>query len=355
MKSAYHGVMGWVRRLCAISDSGHDRETSACSARVQPAPPPPRPRATVDGDDDRAKLVQRFMDQGRIAILLRPQIAATLDEQHLAVVRKTFEQEMARLDASDVLVSPWTLDDVESALANVPRRRETISSCYLDRNPVTNRQFHDFVADGGYGQQSLWETAVWSRVGEFTDQTQRPSPRFWKNGMYADGEGELPVVGINWFEADAYARWSGRRLPTDGEWLMAATCPVITTNSELVQRRFPWGDALDPHRANLGMMGLGRPNAVHEFLEGSSAHGINQLIGNVWEWTASDLVITSYGKEVHFDVPIKSLRGGSFDTYFESQATCQFQSGESALARRHNLGFRCALSARDIIPWGVSA
>jgi iron(II)-dependent oxidoreductase len=73
------------------------------------------------------------------------------------------------------------------------------------------------------------------------------------------------------------------------------------------------------------------------------------MIGNVWEWTSSDVHISSYGRDVRFGVPLKSLRGGAFDTYFEHYATCQLQSGDSPLARRHNVGFRCALSARDII------
>jgi iron(II)-dependent oxidoreductase len=71
------------------------------------------------------------------------------------------------------------------------------------------------------------------------------------------------------------------------------------------------------------------------------------MLGNVWEWTSSDVRMTLYGKEARFDTPLKSLRGGAFDTYFEQQATCQLQSGDVPLARKHNLGFRCALSGGD--------
>jgi iron(II)-dependent oxidoreductase len=77
--------------------------------------------------------------------------------------------------------------------------------------------------------------------------------------------------------------------------------------------------------------------------------GAYQLIGNVWEWIRGDL---SAGHppfhDLVFEVPLKSIRGGAFDTYFDNQATCQFQSGEMAMARKRNIGFRCALGACDV-------
>ena len=76
----------------------------------------------------------------------------------------------------------------------------------------------------------------------------------------------------------------------------------------------------------------------------ASAAGVLQLVGNVWEWTGTDF--GAWGGELH--PPMKSLRGGAFDTYFDNQAMCQFQSGDTPIARRHNIGFRCALSACDL-------
>jgi formylglycine-generating enzyme required for sulfatase activity len=87
--------------------------------------------------------------------------------------------------------------------------------------------------------------------------------------------------------------------------------------------------------------------AVDEFPSGMSVGGIHQLIGNVWEWTATPL--TEVGDTtLHVSESVMSIRGGAFDTYFENQATCHFQSGEHALSRRRNIGFRLALPMSDL-------
>ena len=148
---------------------------------------------------------------------------------------------------------------------------------------------------------------------------------------------------MSWFEADAFARWAGKRLPSDAEWVRVAACPS-TGQGLMNQRRFPWGDELDPCGTNLWISGLEHPSPVGQFSSGASANGVGQLIGNVWEWTTSELRVSIYGKEARFESEMKSLRGGAFDTYFEHQATCQLHSGDVPLARRHNVGFRCALS-----------
>jgi iron(II)-dependent oxidoreductase len=88
---------------------------------------------------------------------------------------------------------------------------------------------------------------------------------------------------------------------------------------------------------------------VTDFPEGASVGGVYQLIGNVWEWTSSPF--TGDGnpeRQLVLTVPLKSLRGGAFDTYFENQATCQFQSGDSPLARKPNIGIRCAVALSDL-------
>jgi iron(II)-dependent oxidoreductase len=107
---------------------------------------------------------------------------------------------------------------------------------------------------------------------------------------------------------------------------------------------------MDRRKANVWGSGPGRVVPVDEFTEGVSVGGLYQLIGNVWEWTASSLDVDPaaeadmHGKQVL----LKSIRGGAFDTYFENQANCQFASGENPISRKHNIGFRCALSVCDI-------
>jgi iron(II)-dependent oxidoreductase len=107
---------------------------------------------------------------------------------------------------------------------------------------------------------------------------------------------------------------------------------------------------MDRRKANVWGSGTGRVVPVDEFTEGVSVGGLYQLIGNVWEWTASSLDVDPTAEEdMHGkQVLLKSVRGGAFDTYFENQANCQFASGENPISRKHNIGFRCALSVCDI-------
>lgn len=298
----------------------------------------------IEGTDQQAQLVQRFLDLGRAAILLRPTIAETIAPEHLEAVRATLRQEMAWTPDGDVMLTDWAWDRDEHRAE--PSHLEHVYAFLLDRFPVTNVQFRDFVTHGGYTQEAVWEAEIWPRVAEFVDRTGQPGPRFWSDGQFVGGTEDCPVTGVSWYEADAFARWVGKRLPTSAEWVRVATCPTAGHGS-MLQRRFPWGDVLDPSCSNLWISGLERPVPVDEFSSGASASGVAQLVGNVWEWTHDDMQMTIYGKEAKFEAPLKSLRGGAFDSYFEQQATCQLLSGDVPLARRHNIGFRCALSLGD--------
>jgi gamma-glutamyl hercynylcysteine S-oxide synthase len=237
--------------------------------------------------------------------------------------------------------------DVQSALVEV-------ESFCLDRYPVTNRQYYQFVVRGGYLDMALWEPEIQPLILEFIDQSGQLGPRFWTNGHCTPGLEDHPVVGINWYEAAAFARWTGKRLASDAEWVKAAAWPVAGGDGHPVQRRYPWGDAMDRNRANLWSHGAGTTLPVHDMVAGASVGGVCHLSGNVWEWTAGDFGPDDDephrpGQAVRGHI-FKSLRGGAFDTYFDAQATCQFQSGDRPLARKHNIGFRCALGVCDLAP-----
>ena len=185
----------------------------------------------------------------------------------------------------------------------------------IGRAPVTNGEFAVFVDDGGYRRREFWSEEGWrwlesggspalersfakffKREQEHSSSSEKAEhPAYWKresggrwlqrvfDRCVALGE-DLPVMHVNWHEADAYCKWAGRRLPTEAEWEMAASVEPATSRKRL----FPWGDEPPTSsRANLDGRALGLVE-VAALSEGDSAFGCRQMIGNVWEWTASD-------------------------------------------------------------------
>ena len=149
--------------------------------------------------------------------------------------------------------------------------------------PVTNAEYLEFVNDGGYGVRRYWGKRGW----EWRRREGATHPLFWRESGDGwvqenfDDEFPLkpnnPVVHVNWYEAQAYCRWAGRRLPTESEWEVAA--------SGYEKRRFPWGDESPaPERANLDWSHVGVVD-VGAYPDGDSVFGCRQMIGNLWEWT----------------------------------------------------------------------
>ncbi|HYC56284.1 MAG TPA: SUMF1/EgtB/PvdO family nonheme iron enzyme [Candidatus Binatia bacterium] len=214
----------------------------------------------------------------------------------------------------------------------------------LARTCVTNAQYQKFVDAGAYEDLEVWPEELWPHLISFHDQTGKPGPRFWRGGKHDRAKADHPVVGICCAEADAYARWAGFRLPTEAEWQMAASWRI--RSSAHVFRRYPWGDALDTKRCNIWSTGTGSTTPVTGFSDGAAPNGVLQLIGNVWEWTSSDLELTDEdGTPLIGDMLMKAIRGGAYDTYFPCQATSTFRTGLACLSRTHNVGFRCVLDA----------
>ncbi len=326
----------------------------------RPAPPvhrlpyPPVSRPAADPNDLDA-VVAQMIEQGRYTLLLRPQIVQNLDGRHFRQTLHTLEERMALVPDGEVV-----LGNIDEALNDGKLDEEELRACsariigverfFLDRYPVTNQEFYEFVDAGGYAQVALWDQAIWPAVLDLVDRNGLPGPRFWKNGCYEAHLADHPVVGVSWYEARAYARWVGKRLPTDAEWVKAGSWPVRVSAEARLQRKYPWGQSMDHTRANLWPTHKKGTVSVREFAEGVSVGGAYQLIGNVWEWTRSNYTaIDTDGEELATEGSMKSIRGGAFDTYFDNQATCQFASGEYPMARKPNVGFRCAISVCDLV------
>lgn len=294
-----------------------------------------------------SELVQTMIHQGRYALLLRHETASQLAEQELAEVLAVMDDHMSVVPAGRVLVgeyaerATWGSSPVSADCSGLAY----VEGCYLDRFCVTNQQYQHFVDDCGYEQFQLWPEEALPALFEFVDRTGVAAPADWRDGQHPEDAGNLPVVGISWFEAAAYARWVGKRLPTDAEWTKAGAWPVETSPGRVSQRRYPWGDTFESRRAALWSSGQRGPQPVDANEAGASLGGVYQLIGNVWEWTNSSLDATSRDSASSGDGhSMKVLHGGAFNTYFENQATCHFRSGERPLNRRSNIGFRLALS-----------
>ena len=195
----------------------------------------------------------------------------------------------------------------------------------IARAPVTNSEFAAFVDDGGYRREEFWSHEGWrwlqsggapaleESFSRFFKKEQRyqsglcgervEQPVYWQRG--AGGrwyqrvfdsiiplQDHLPLMHVSWYETEAFCRWAGRRLPTEAEWEMAASAEPQGDSRALAEdkRRFPWGDDPPaPQRANLDGWAGGLVE-VGGLPPGDSALGCRQMIGNVWEWTASDFL-----------------------------------------------------------------
>jgi iron(II)-dependent oxidoreductase len=169
----------------------------------------------------------------------------------------------------------------------------------IARVPVTQREFAAFVDDGGYREPRFWSEAGWrwrTEVGaEQPVYWQREAAGRWLRrdfDRWVGLEPDRPVLHVSWYEAEAYCRWAGRRLPTEREWEAAAASERDQSSgrSACSKSDFPWGDSVPgTTRAHLDWARMGCID-VHALPEGDSALGCRQMIGNVWEWTADDFL-----------------------------------------------------------------
>ena len=208
---------------------------------------------------------------------------------------------------------PFSLDNER------PAHAVDVAPFWIGRVPVTSRQWSEFIADGGYKRSDLWSARGW----EHRIEADLERPKFWsaagtrrRFGIEEDVPPDEPVQHICYFEAEAFAKWSGARLPTEIEWEKACAWDPAAN----ARRPWPWG-ASPPtaELANLGGHGL-RPAEAGAYPRGASAYGVEQMIGDVWEWTSSDFtgwpgftpMIYRRYSEPFFGGDYKVLRGGSW-------------------------------------------
>jgi len=240
----------------------------------------------------------------------------------------------------------WPLDNERSA------HEVEVADFRLDKTPVTNRAYLEFVEGDGYEREEFWRPEGWAWIREqritAPKHWYQREPHSWWTQRFGFDEPlspDAPVVHVSFYEADAYARWAGKRLPTEAEWEKAASWDPETGTKRL----FPWGDEPpSPERANLDQLAFG-PACVGAYPAGASAYGVLGMIGDVWEWTASDFApypgFESFPyreySEIFFGPDHKELRGGSWATRpYAIRNT--FRNWDYPIRRQLFVGFRCA-------------
>ncbi|HWQ31656.1 MAG TPA: bifunctional serine/threonine-protein kinase/formylglycine-generating enzyme family protein [Blastocatellia bacterium] len=195
-----------------------------------------------------------------------------------------------------------------------PAHKVTVKPFFIDKTEVTNEQYAEFVR-----------------------QTRRQPPSHWTGGSFPPGEANFPVVNVSWNDANDYAQWAGKRLPTEEEWEFAARGRD--------GRLYPYGNEWKPKYSNAAEDGYRKARAVGSYPEGASPFGVMDMAGNVAEWTASDY--RPYpGSKAKPEDGFKVMRGGAFNTKaIQQTATDRFYDAPTRTF--DYVGFRCAKDVNE--------
>ncbi|MFO7574622.1 MAG: SUMF1/EgtB/PvdO family nonheme iron enzyme [Bacteroidales bacterium] len=261
----------------------------------------------IDEDENLADERVLFMEGGKPWLVSERKLteAATSVPGDMVLVPGTILK--YRVSANDDFI-PHPLTDTE--------RQVAVDSFLIDRYPVTNAMYNDFLLMTGY------------RPADTTNYL-----RHWENDDFRLGQGNYPVTWVSYEDAQAYAAWAGKRLPTEDEWQLAAQ----GTDGRL----WPWGDEFHGTRCNNA---FGRPTPVDAFSKGASPWGAIDMVGNVWQMTGD---IWFNGNNYFMTV-----RGGS---YFKPESSWWYIEGgpqqldktqmlllvSPGFDRSETVGFRC--------------
>jgi ergothioneine biosynthesis protein EgtB len=231
--------------------------------------------------------------------------------------------------------------DAIDALDNErPAHQVYLDTYWIDRYPVTCTQYRLFMTAGGYQERRWWSENGW----QWLQQERATQPLYWSGDSQWDNH---PVCGVSWYEAQAYANFAGKRLPTEAEWEKAASWDGINS----LRRTYPWGETMpDLDRCNHNCA-IAQTTPVNAYPNGRSAYGCEDMLGNVWEWTSSifngykGFVSYPYAgySQVYFDGQHQVLKGGSWATR-PWALRASFRNWYHPGVRQIFAGFRLAIS-----------
>ncbi|MGQ4646378.1 SUMF1/EgtB/PvdO family nonheme iron enzyme [Lyngbya aestuarii] len=243
--------------------------------------------------------------------------------------------EMLNIPAGEFEMGNASIDALDNER---PCRRVYLDTYWIDRYPVTCRDYRAFIYAGGYQNDAWWSVAGY----QWLRDNPVAHPLYWSADSTWD---DYPVCGVSWYEAEAYAKFVGKRLPTEAEWEKAASWNPATGN----RCTYPWGEAPpNQQRCNHDNV-VGQTTPVNAHPAGQSAYGCYDLLGNVWEWTSSwfddhkGFVSYPYRgySQAYFDGQHRVLKGGSWATRPWAMRS-SFRNWYYPDIRQILAGFRCA-------------
>ncbi|MBD2345257.1 ergothioneine biosynthesis protein EgtB [Anabaena subtropica] len=258
---------------------------------------------------------------------------STVDSQEL-----NFVGEMVQISSGEFELGSDSINALDNER---PAHRVYLDTYWIDRYPVTCGEYRVFMEAGGYENPQWWSAAGW----EWLQSEQVIQPLYWNSDELNPIKDNHPVYGVNYYEAEAYARFVGKRLPTEPEWEKAASWDIKAN----CRRTYPWGeDTPTPQCCNCDGL-LDKTTPVNAYSIGQSAYGLYDTLGNVWEWTASwfdgynGFQFYPYKgySQVYFDQKHRVLKGGSWVTR-PWVLRSSFRNWYSPQVRQVFAGFRCA-------------
>ena len=272
-------------------------------------------------------------------LLVRLAVLAACDQSS---VSSELPEGMVLIPAGEFIMGT---DDSQANPDQHPAHKVYLDAFYIDKHEVTNAQFEEFILAGGYKKKKYWTEAGWDFIQKerfFYSSPMRETYRIDAPLAFGDNTvstaPDHPVIGVSWYEADAYAKWAEKRLPTEAEWEKAA-------RGTKKKRIYPWGNKMGfeklhyfPHQEKLKPAG--------SFPKGASPYGVLDMAGSVWEWCADWYGENHYAQSQKKNPKgpttgeSKVLRGGGWDS-IRLQLRCTHRYAEKPTHRAYTIGFRC--------------